>query len=115
MSRSSLRGTYITRPPRVDRNTIRGARVERFEAPTLHRYINRLRSIQKSTRIFRSRVDWVKREQKRRSRTDSRSNRRRSRRKDSVIRATSFPETIAGETDVVRATISQKRKLATTV
>ncbi|KAH0923249.1 hypothetical protein HID58_023267, partial [Brassica napus] len=101
-------GPRITRPPRVDRTTIREARVERskphdFTAIDLEtsiyalKYIKRLRSNQKSTRIFRTRVDWTKEKQKRRSRTDSRSNRRRSRRKDGAIRATAFPETIAGE------------------
>ncbi|KAH0924221.1 hypothetical protein HID58_024239 [Brassica napus] len=119
-------GPRITRPPRVDRTTIRETRVERskphdftgskrkrdqiftLEPKTVEaidletsiyalKYIKRLRSNQKSTRIFRTRVDWTKEKQKRRSRTDSGSNRRRSRRKDGAIRATAFPETIAGE------------------
>ncbi|KAL0708474.1 hypothetical protein Bca4012_074900 [Brassica carinata] len=141
-------GPRITRPPRVDRTTIREARVERSKPhlftgmqttvatilgnPTevdnrfrqdqresatksppwspnplkllisknsiyTLRNIKRLRSNQKSTRIFRTRVDWTKEKQKHRSRTGSGSNWRRSRRKDYTIRTTAFPETIAGE------------------
>ncbi|KAL0663622.1 hypothetical protein Bca4012_100459 [Brassica carinata] len=50
------------------------------------------------------------RDQKRRSRTDSGSNQRRSRRKDGAIRATAFLGTKAGETGAVRATVFRKRK-----
>ncbi|WZZ56200.1 hypothetical protein YC2023_056307 [Brassica napus] len=76
------------------------------------KYINHLRSIQKNQQRFSDRESIGQRDQKRRSRTDSRSNRRRSRRKDGAIRATAFPETKAGKTGAVRATVSQKRKLA---
>ncbi|CAN7102575.1 unnamed protein product, partial [Brassica rapa subsp. narinosa] len=95
------------------KSTTASARIKEKARPNLHpgaqnpidletsiyalKYIKRLRSNQKSTRIFRTRVDWTKEKQKRRSRTDSGSNRRRSRRKDGAIRATAFPETIAGE------------------
>ncbi|KAG2272014.1 hypothetical protein Bca52824_066569 [Brassica carinata] len=64
---------------------------------------------------FSDRVDWRKRDQKCRSRTDSGSNRRRSWREDGAIRATVFPGTKAGKIDAVRVTVSRKQKLATAV
>ncbi|KAH0926583.1 hypothetical protein HID58_018839, partial [Brassica napus] len=123
--KSSLRGTRVTRPPRLDRTTVRGARVLQPK-PTPSPACNlRRRNSRRSARKLQqlppdsdqSAIQLHHRESVGQRKTksadrelDSGLNWRRSRRKNGATRVTAFPETKAGETGAVRATVSRKTK-----